>query len=242
MSQMAAPNQIDTALGRSTALKLRAEGLSYKQIGEKLGVSHQTAHNWVTSALEEIRTDTNESVVVVRQLESERLDRLLTQCFEAAEKGSLDALNAVLKIMERRAKLQGLDAPTKTQALTVNLTENSELLEQQARRMGIPVDGIPEEVKALPCLPKISLVESKLPEPLPSETPAEDCSTTSDTSLSTVSQSPADSPKSPETGSGKSPRPMPLASTGWQDSETLRATYRSRSGSPSLADTTRPVR
>jgi hypothetical protein len=45
----------------------------------------------------------------VRQLELERLDRLLIALWDLATGGSLGAIDRVLKVMQRRAELLGLD-------------------------------------------------------------------------------------------------------------------------------------
>ena len=49
----------------------------------------------------------------VRTLELQRLDELMVQPYQAACRGDLRAVDAVLKIMDRRAQLLGLDAPRK---------------------------------------------------------------------------------------------------------------------------------
>ena len=54
-----------------------------------------------------------ENVDEVRTIELQRLDSLLFSIWPEAQKGTLKAVDMVVKIMERRAKLLGLDAPTK---------------------------------------------------------------------------------------------------------------------------------
>jgi hypothetical protein len=49
----------------------------------------------------------------IRELELKRLDRFQRSLQPAANKGDAKAVLAILKVMERRAKLLGLDAPTK---------------------------------------------------------------------------------------------------------------------------------
>lgn len=83
------------------------------QIADELGVSPQRAHIIVSDALEKIRTETAEEAEALRTLELERLDRLWLQCYQSAQQGDLPAVDRCLRIMERRSKLLGLDAPTK---------------------------------------------------------------------------------------------------------------------------------
>ena len=241
MPQEAPVNIVDETLGRKTAIKLRAEGLSYKAIAEEMGVSLQTAHNWVTAELEQARKDTAESVAELRELEAMRLDRLLVKWFEKAEAGNAEALSAVLRISERRAKMYGIDAPTRTANMNVDVTtENPVLLEAEARRLGIPWVA-PKEVPQLTCQVTTPISEeSRSPEPLPRCGPPTDCSTTSDMSSSTLAPSPEPSGTLPETGSGNSPRPMLHDLTGLPDCETAQGSRPRATGLPCQEDTTRP--
>jgi hypothetical protein len=58
----------------------------------------------------------------LRKMELERLDRLLLAVWGQAAKGNQGGIDRALKIMERRAKLLGLDAPTKVQQENVGDT------------------------------------------------------------------------------------------------------------------------
>ncbi len=51
-------------------------------------------------------------VTEMRKLENERLDALLLAVWPAAKRGDVASVNAALRIMDRRAKLNGLDRPT----------------------------------------------------------------------------------------------------------------------------------
>jgi transposase len=96
-----------------SALDLRKRGKTYREIGEALGVSHVTAYEWVGSALTATLREPSEAV---RQIEAERLDALIKAIWPGATRENnpdYDAVDRVLKVMDRRAKLLGLDAPTK---------------------------------------------------------------------------------------------------------------------------------
>lgn len=93
------------------ALKLRAKGHTYEEIADRLGYANPArARLAVTKALEH---SFREPAKHVRELEARRLDELQAAAWPAAVAGSDKAINAVLRIMERRAKLFGLDAPSK---------------------------------------------------------------------------------------------------------------------------------
>ena len=106
---------LDTA-----ALRLRSLGFSYQAIADQMGVTKATAYNRCQRALAAIPA---EAVDEFRRLEGQRLDLLLEKAMEKAlseEKGALFAIDRVLAIMDRRAKLMGLDAPIKTEVITLD--------------------------------------------------------------------------------------------------------------------------
>lgn len=95
------------------ALELRRAGLGYVDIGSKLGIGKSQAHRLVKAALAECVEAVTAEATQLKAEELSRLDGMLTGIWADARKGHLGAIEKVLKIMERRAKLLGLDAPTK---------------------------------------------------------------------------------------------------------------------------------
>jgi len=96
------------------ALDLRKKGFSYTQIGTKLGCARQTACRYVLSELENLADKCREEAVHVRDLELQRLDELYLIAYRAISDGNdLAGIDRCLRIMERRAKLLGLDAAQK---------------------------------------------------------------------------------------------------------------------------------
>lgn len=98
---------------RVNALNLRKSGASFRQIGDQLGVDAATAYRDVQRALADLAKEQRESAEQLRQLELERLDALQIALWVQARQGNQGAVDRVLRIMERRARLLGLDAPTK---------------------------------------------------------------------------------------------------------------------------------
>ena len=99
------------ALRQNAALDLRLLGHSYRAIAAECGVNESTAYHDVQNALgllDAIRRDKAEQY---RALELLRLDAL-TLCLKAKiDSGDTRAILVAVKIMERRAKLLGLDNP-----------------------------------------------------------------------------------------------------------------------------------
>ena len=96
------------------ALELRKRGMNYTQIGEKLGCNRSTACRYVLSELENLADKCREEAVHVRDLELQRLDELYLIAYHAISDGNdLAGIDRCLRIMERRAKLLGIDAAAK---------------------------------------------------------------------------------------------------------------------------------
>jgi len=96
------------------ALDLRRAGHSYAAIGRKLNLSKSRAHILVQLGLEQARSQITASADELKVEELARLDGMLAKLYPMAAKGDVQAADRVLKIGERRAKLLGLDAPTRT--------------------------------------------------------------------------------------------------------------------------------
>lgn len=91
---------MDLLLRRQRALELRKQGLTYRKVGEALGISPQLARHDVNTALEEDNLDLPEKLV---DIELERLDNLYQVAYRQALDGDLKAMEVALKISDRRA-------------------------------------------------------------------------------------------------------------------------------------------
>lgn len=99
---------------REKALDYRTRGWAYRDIAKALGVSLAQAYKDVNYELAEAKSRARENADELLQLELDRLDMLLKGLEPMARVGNPGAVNSYLKVMERRAKLLGLDAPAKT--------------------------------------------------------------------------------------------------------------------------------
>ena len=93
------------------ALELRKQGLSYTKIAAEIGCARSTAHLYVSRELEALAQTCHDEAEQVRDLEIHRLDDLYMQALQHVQAGEIPAIDRCLRIMERRAKLLGLDAP-----------------------------------------------------------------------------------------------------------------------------------
>jgi hypothetical protein len=91
---------------RVRAVELAVEGKSYAEIARQVGFSHRgSAHRAVTKALAEREVH---AVEALRQVELDRLDQLHRSYWSAAVDGDRYAAAMVLKVMDRRIRLLGL--------------------------------------------------------------------------------------------------------------------------------------
>lgn len=96
---------------RVMALELRKAGLTLDEIARQVGYrSAASVHNAIRIAMQQ---SLQEPADEVRQIELERLDKMHRALWPQAIRGEHGAIDRVLRIMERRAKLIGLDAPAK---------------------------------------------------------------------------------------------------------------------------------
>ncbi len=100
------------------ALNLRKSGATYDQIGKTLGITTQGAYKAIIRSLQRLNEKNTEGTEELRRLEVERLDRMLAAIWGQVLNGNQGAIDRALRIGERRAKLLGLDAPTKTDLTT----------------------------------------------------------------------------------------------------------------------------
>lgn len=107
------------------ALELRTRGMTYTDIAKELGYQNGSGvRALILRELKRRARKTNDTLDEIRQLELERLDGLLRGAFIRAagdptssnpedRVGDPEHAKSVLRIMERRAKLLGLDSPVK---------------------------------------------------------------------------------------------------------------------------------
>jgi hypothetical protein len=116
--------QIDTQIRRGYVFQLRKGGMTYRQIADavidKFGIDNlpkgwdeRYAYTDIKRELDHLHQDIADSAAEIIELETQRLDAMLTVLWPQVAKGNQGAVDRVLRIMDRRAKLLGLDAPTK---------------------------------------------------------------------------------------------------------------------------------
>jgi hypothetical protein len=115
---------LEAARKADRALELRSAGFTLQQIAKECGYkSTGSLHEILVSKLADI---TKESAEEVFALEVKRLDDLQRGIWDRAVTGDLPAFDRVLRVMERRAALYGLDrVHVEANVVTVNPTADA---------------------------------------------------------------------------------------------------------------------
>jgi hypothetical protein len=144
-------------------MELRKAGASYREIASETQVSLRTAWRDVKTELERLAHDTQQTTLMFREMELQRLDRLQLSLWSKAvgytdKQGVVHepdkrAVELVLRIMERRARLLGLDAPQQVEmAAVVGISDASEIQQRVAAKLAAFVASVPDviDIKAVP--------------------------------------------------------------------------------------------
>lgn len=93
----------------AAALDLRRRGMTYAEIAAQTGLSIGGAFDVVRRAIDARNRECAEQAAAIVALECDRLDGLFAGSFPAACGGDPAAVASCLRVMERRARLLGLD-------------------------------------------------------------------------------------------------------------------------------------
>ena len=102
---------------KQKAYELRLRGYSQEEIAKVLGVSQGAVSSYFDIEPTDHLTEEKRREYI--DLEVQRLDKLLeVSMAKAVDEGNIKAVDAVISIMNRRAKLLGLDSPERKEIQT----------------------------------------------------------------------------------------------------------------------------
>jgi len=170
--QRASPRRIDAAERRRKALQLKLAGATYEQIArtpiepgstQTLYSSRKRAHEAVKKELDELAVETKDTAEQLRAMELARLESMQVALWPSTRptkavtcegcgttmwrEPSLEAIDRVIKILERRAKYLGLDAGGRADQTSGSDTTKS-MLESAAKGLAQVYDAIKAEEAA----------------------------------------------------------------------------------------------
>ena len=129
--QKADAEEIDELKRAERIIELRRTGATWELIAKATGYAN------ASGAYKAYQRITEQMVIPkleeYRAMELDMLDRLQFGIYERAKNGDTKAISTVLSISDRRARILGLDAPTKIQAEVV--TYDATILEQHTSRI-----------------------------------------------------------------------------------------------------------
>ena len=105
--------EIDNAKRNAQIITLRYLGKSFEQIAREMGFNDRgNAYRAYKKAME---NNVIEAPEEIRAIEIQRLDRMTETLMEQLENGNFKIIPYLLHVMDRRAKLLGLDTPIRIQ-------------------------------------------------------------------------------------------------------------------------------
>ncbi len=104
-----APTKVPAATRREKALELRASGQTIRAIADELKISKSQVQRDIEKELKAAAEGRKKIAGLIIDLELAKLDALEEKAWEHISDGELSAIDRVLRSMERRAKLLGLD-------------------------------------------------------------------------------------------------------------------------------------
>jgi hypothetical protein len=139
------PEQLDREL---RVLELRRAGLTWQRIAEEVGYAdHTGAYSAYKRAL---KRTLQQPADELRQQELDRIDRLQLAIWQKAMQGDMKAIATIVRLMERRAKLLGLDAPVRIEQEVTTWTGES--VDDAIKRLTRELESRPDRAE----IPKVA--------------------------------------------------------------------------------------
>lgn len=133
-----------TAKRRTDAIALRLAGADYETIAAQLGYTNRgAAWNDINRALEARLAEQHQEADLLRQVNRDRLHRLLMGVWSAAIKGDPRSAEVSLRIVDRLIKLDGLDAPQQIELVTMGAVEQE--IRRLEAELGLRGGVVPDE-------------------------------------------------------------------------------------------------
>lgn len=95
---------------RTRIVQLRVQGYSFSEIGEMIGISKVRAYQIIQEYIQQYRKEHAESIEDMVELDCQRIDSLMRALWGRFNDGETNAAALILKCIERRAKMLGIDA------------------------------------------------------------------------------------------------------------------------------------
>lgn len=126
---------------RAKAVTMRIAGYSPEEIAEELGYTTTRAvSDDIYGVMVASLTLPDRQIDILREIEIRRMDMMLKALMPGIERGNTRSVEVGIRLLERRAKMLGLDSATKVEVFTIDTIDAqiAKLTEELAARMGQP--------------------------------------------------------------------------------------------------------
>ena len=123
-------------------LELRRAGLTWQRIAEETGYADHTGA--YAAYKRAIKRTMQQPADELREAELDRIDRLQLALWPKAMQGDNASVNTIVRLMERRARLLGLDLPIKIQQ-DITTWDGDESIDRAVRDLAALLEGHAEE-------------------------------------------------------------------------------------------------
>lgn len=106
-------NEAQRAERQAKALQMRLKGHTLKRIAEEVGVSVNAVWLWCKQYVDQCAEECKADAWKIIERDWEITETLIDGLLADAADGKPDAVNSMIKLLERRSKYRGLDAATK---------------------------------------------------------------------------------------------------------------------------------
>jgi hypothetical protein len=132
---------------RKQNIALRLAGAGWQQIADQLGyASRGAACEDYRRATAQSKAELDRSVEELRREDVDRVERLLLAYWPQAVAGNQRAGEFALKLLERRARLLQLDAPTQHEVITVSAVERE--IARLEEELGVRARNVAKKAEA----------------------------------------------------------------------------------------------
>lgn len=127
---------------RAEAVTMRIAGYSPEEIATELGYTTTRAvSDDIYGAMSASLTLPDRQIDILREIEIRRMDMMLKALMPGIERGNTRSVEVGIRLLERRAKMLGLDSATKVEVFTIDTIDAqiAKLTEELAARMSQPI-------------------------------------------------------------------------------------------------------
>ena len=127
------PSRLGHTERQREAIEYRITGMTFDEIGKRMGITPQGAYQLVTRAMNAHQSVTAELVNEHRALDVARMEEIVRILWPRVQEGHLESVDRVFKAAQRKAALLGMDLKQPEQHLHVHAGEVTPVAQDASR-------------------------------------------------------------------------------------------------------------